>query len=182
MVGQTGAKNLGPLTSIDWTYLHLELLATPPPRGRGGRLRLQVRRRVSDAYEVIGLWRYPVKSMAGEAVEAVELDVDGVAGDRQWGVRDLDTDRLASAKKPRPFGGLLDWSARITDDGTVGVASPGGQTWTAGIPTSTRAVPGLDRPLVLPPSRPAARRPTTASGRRSPGRLCLKSRWNCRWR
>ena len=112
---------------------------------------------MSDAYEVNGLWRYPVKSMAGEAVEAVELDADGVAGDRRWGVRDLDTDRLASAKKPRPFGGLLDWSARITDDGTVEVASPG-------------------------PSRPAVRRPTTASGRRSPGRLCLKSRWNCRWR
>jgi len=40
---------------------------------------------VSDAYEVTGLWRYPVKSMAGEAVEAVELDADGVAGDRRWG-------------------------------------------------------------------------------------------------
>jgi uncharacterized protein YcbX len=37
---------------------------------------------VSDAYEVNGLWRYPVKSMA---VEAVELDADGVAGDRRWG-------------------------------------------------------------------------------------------------
>ena len=39
---------------------------------------------MSDAYEVNGLWRYPVKSMAGEAVEAVELDADGVAGDRRW--------------------------------------------------------------------------------------------------
>jgi len=39
---------------------------------------------VSDAYEMNGLWRYLVKSMAGEAVEAVELDADGVAGDRRW--------------------------------------------------------------------------------------------------
>ncbi len=39
---------------------------------------------MSDAYEVNGLWRYSVKSMAGEAVEAVELDTDGVAGDRRW--------------------------------------------------------------------------------------------------
>jgi len=107
---------------------------------------------VSDAYEVNGLWRYPVKSMAGEAVEAVELDADGVAGDRRWGVRDLDTDRLASAKKPRPFGGLLDWSARITDDGTVEVASPGGQTWTAGDPDLDTALSrAFDRPLVLAP-------------------------------
>ena len=37
---------------------------------------------MSDAYEVNGLWRYPVKSMA---VEAVELDAAGVAGDRRWG-------------------------------------------------------------------------------------------------
>ena len=80
---------------------------------------------MSDAYEVNGLWRYPVKSMAGEAVEAVELDADGVAGDRRWGVRDLDTDRLASAKKPRPFGGLLDWSPRNTPNRTVQETSPG---------------------------------------------------------
>ena len=39
---------------------------------------------MSDVYEVNGLWRYPVKSMAGEAVKAVELDADGVAGDRRW--------------------------------------------------------------------------------------------------
>ena len=37
---------------------------------------------MSDAYEVNGPWRYPVKSMAGEAVG---LDADGVAGDRRWG-------------------------------------------------------------------------------------------------
>ena len=68
---------------------------------------------MSDAYEVNGLWRYPVKSMAGESVQAVELNAGGVAGDRQWGVRDLDTDRLASAKNcllytsPSPRDGLL---------------------------------------------------------------------------
>ena len=39
---------------------------------------------MSDVYEVNGLWRYPVKSRASETVEAVELDADGVAGDRRW--------------------------------------------------------------------------------------------------
>ena len=39
---------------------------------------------MSDTYEVNGLWRYPVKSMAGEAVEAVELDADRVTGDQRW--------------------------------------------------------------------------------------------------
>lgn len=31
---------------------------------------------------VAGLWRYPVKSLAGEAISSTRLDVDGVPGDR----------------------------------------------------------------------------------------------------
>ena len=105
---------------------------------------------MDETYEVNGLWRYPVKSLAGEAVKSVELAADGVVGDRRWGVRDLDTGRLASAKKPGSFGGLLDWSARITDDGTVEVAAPGGQRWTAGDPDLDTALSrAFDRPLVL---------------------------------
>jgi uncharacterized protein YcbX len=33
---------------------------------------------------VIGLWRYPVKSMAGEALDEVEVSWHGFAGDRRW--------------------------------------------------------------------------------------------------
>ena len=34
---------------------------------------------------VAGLWRYPVKSMAPEALERVEVGWHGIAGDRRWG-------------------------------------------------------------------------------------------------
>ena len=34
---------------------------------------------------VAGLWRYPVKSMAPEALERVEVGWHGMAGDRRWG-------------------------------------------------------------------------------------------------
>lgn len=34
---------------------------------------------------VAALWRYPVKSMAAEALEAVDISWDGLAGDRRWG-------------------------------------------------------------------------------------------------
>jgi uncharacterized protein YcbX len=38
---------------------------------------------------VVGLWRYPVKSMADEPLEAVDVDWHGFAGDRRWAfVRD----------------------------------------------------------------------------------------------
>jgi uncharacterized protein YcbX len=33
---------------------------------------------------VVGLWRYPVKSMAGEAISAGEVSWHGLAGDRRW--------------------------------------------------------------------------------------------------
>lgn len=36
---------------------------------------------------IAGLWRYPVKSCAGEAVDALQLDADGwPVGDRGWGI------------------------------------------------------------------------------------------------
>jgi uncharacterized protein YcbX len=33
---------------------------------------------------VVGLWRYPVKSMAGEALESADVGWNGVEGDRRW--------------------------------------------------------------------------------------------------
>jgi uncharacterized protein len=41
----------------------------------------QNRRRVG---RVVGLWRYPVKSMAGEPVPEIEVSWHGFAGDRRW--------------------------------------------------------------------------------------------------
>src|SRR5262245_50682456 len=38
---------------------------------------------------IAGLWRYPVKSCAGEAVDTLQLDNDGwPEGDRAWGIAD----------------------------------------------------------------------------------------------
>lgn len=34
--------------------------------------------------QVAGLWRYPVKSMAAESLESVEVSWHGLAGDRRW--------------------------------------------------------------------------------------------------
>lgn len=34
---------------------------------------------------IVGLWRYPVKSMAAEALHVADVSWHGVAGDRRWG-------------------------------------------------------------------------------------------------
>ena len=39
---------------------------------------------VGEVGRVVGLWRYPVKSMAAEALSSVEVGFAGFAGDRRW--------------------------------------------------------------------------------------------------
>lgn len=66
------------------------------------------------------LWQYPVKSLQGTAVEAVDLDADGPRGDRAWGVLDVEADQLLSAKR---HGVLLD----ATVDGDEVLLPDGGR-------------------------------------------------------
>lgn len=53
------------------------------------------------------LVRYPVKSMGGESLDRCVVDRSGLAGDRRFGVVELDGGRVASAKQPRRWAGLL---------------------------------------------------------------------------
>jgi uncharacterized protein len=48
------------------------------------------------------LWRYPVKSMRGEQVEALTIDSRGVKGDRLFAVTDVDG-KFGSGKNTRRF-------------------------------------------------------------------------------
>jgi uncharacterized protein YcbX len=70
---------------------------------------------------VAALWRYPVKSMQGESPDEVELGVNGVAGDRSFGVLDLDSGSVLSAKRE---GRLLEATARLAG-ASVLVGLPG---------------------------------------------------------
>ncbi len=57
------------------------------------------------------LWRYPVKSMLGEALDAAEITERGVLGDRGYACVDLFTGRIASAKHPRKWAKLFECQA-----------------------------------------------------------------------
>lgn len=94
------------------------------------------------AERVIGtvaeLWRYPVKSMQGERLDAAEVSRRGITGDRAYALVDAETGRLVSAKRPRQWGGLMHHSAQLVDpdadppvvrmtlaDGTTCTTGPG---------------------------------------------------------
>jgi uncharacterized protein len=53
------------------------------------------------------LWRYPVKSMLGEELDAVDVSEGGVVGDRAHALRDRETGKVASAKHPKLWPNLL---------------------------------------------------------------------------
>jgi uncharacterized protein YcbX len=73
------------------------------------------------------IWRYPVKSMLGEQVDAARVDAGGIAFDRTLAVVDRVTGAVASAKHPRLWRSLLRYSVHI-DAGTVLITSPSGWT------------------------------------------------------
>jgi uncharacterized protein YcbX len=66
--------------------------------------------------KVVGLWRYPVKSLQGEPTASARVEDDGVLGDRQWGIRDERTGRILTARR-RPE--LLSASASYDDHAPV---------------------------------------------------------------
>jgi uncharacterized protein YcbX len=48
---------------------------------------------------VVGLWRYPVKSMLGEQLAATDVDAHGLAGDRRWALLDRATGLTLTARR-----------------------------------------------------------------------------------
>jgi uncharacterized protein YcbX len=71
---------------------------------------------------VVGINRYPVKSLQGEQLTETTIDPNGLAGDRQWGIVETHTGKVWSAKR---HGELLGASASTTADGPI-ITLPGG--------------------------------------------------------
>ena len=62
---------------------------------------------------VVGLWRYPVKSMQGEELEAAAIGDLGIVGDRQWALVDRATGLALTARRVPQ---LLFGAARLVGD------------------------------------------------------------------
>jgi len=75
-----------------------------------------------------GLYRYPVKSLLGEAITATEVTERGLAHDRRLALVDTETGKIASAKYPRRWRRLLTLTAQL-GAGAVHITAPDGKAW-----------------------------------------------------
>ena len=70
---------------------------------------------------IVSLWRYPVKSMLGEELNAAEVTKCGLLGDRAYALVDNADGKVASAKNPRKWPQMFDCRAALTDIPRAGV-------------------------------------------------------------
>ena len=73
-------------------------------------------------FRVTALWRYPVKSLGGEAVASSDVGEHGLTGDRQFGIVDRATGNVLTARRePRLLFARAAWH-----DGEVRIVGPDG--------------------------------------------------------
>lgn len=68
---------------------------------------------MTEVGRIAEIWRYPVKSMGGEKLDAANLGAGGLAFDRGWAVRDEADSVIKGAKW---LGGLMNCTARYLMD------------------------------------------------------------------
>jgi uncharacterized protein len=61
------------------------------------------------------IWRYPVKSMMGEELDASAVTEQGLLGDRAYALVDAETGKVASAKNPKRWPNLFECHAALTE-------------------------------------------------------------------
>jgi uncharacterized protein len=111
---------------------------------------------------VVALWRYPVKSMMGEELNACDVTERGLCGDRAYGLVDQETGKLASAKHPRKWGRLYDFRADFVEPPTLDAPAPpvritfprGARVRSDEPGVSRRLSEALGRPVALMASAP----------------------------
>jgi uncharacterized protein YcbX len=66
------------------------------------------------------IWRYPVKSMAGQRLDTCAVAMNGVLGDRGWAFRDEQRGEITTARK---IPGLMRFAARYREEPAQGKIS-----------------------------------------------------------
>ena len=69
---------------------------------------------------IVSLWRYPIKSMMGEELNATEVTEYGLLGDRTYALVDTATGMVVSAKNPRKWAKMFDSRAALVESQQLG--------------------------------------------------------------
>ncbi len=117
----------------------------------------------SDAGTIASLWRYPVKSMMGEELNASLVTERGVLGDRAFALIDHETGKVVSAKQPRKWARMFEFrSAYLEPPGGNGlppvrIMLPDGTIVTSDLPSLNEILSReLGREVALAASAPEA--------------------------
>ena len=70
------------------------------------------------------LWRFPVKSMLGEAVDSAEVTEGGLVGDRAYGLVERVSGKVVSAKNVKAYPALLHCRAAFVETPKTGQDAP----------------------------------------------------------
>jgi uncharacterized protein len=118
---------------------------------------------------VVSLWRYPVKSMMGEELNATEVAKMGLLGDRSYALVNSSDAKVASAKNPRKWPQLFDLRAPLADAPrtvvqvpSVRITLPDGTLVTSDQPDVDRILSNVLKHQVKLESALAEQRTTTA--------------------
>jgi hypothetical protein len=96
---------------------------------------------------LVEIARYPVKSLQGEVVSRAEIELDGVRGDRRWGIRDETTGKILTGRRAPQ---LLFAAAALASDGAPVITLPTGVTCHGpGATTDVALSEWLDKPVRL---------------------------------
>jgi len=110
---------------------------------------------------VVSVWRYPVKSMMGEELNAAEVTERGLLGDRAYALLDNSDGKAATAKNPRKWPRLFDFRAAFVEPPgaasevpAVRITLPDGTTVTSDQENLDRILSGaLNRGVTLAAAR-----------------------------
>lgn len=112
---------------------------------------------------VVSLWRYPVKSMQGEEINASFVTERGLLGDRAYALMDAEDGKTVTAKNPKKWPTMFAFRAAFLESATspqtvppVRITTPSGETLTSSQPDLNQALSKtLGRAVVFASQAPA---------------------------
>ncbi|HEV2029201.1 MAG TPA: MOSC domain-containing protein [Candidatus Dormibacteraeota bacterium] len=97
---------------------------------------------------VVEVWRYPVKSMAGESLDSCAVGEKGLDGDRRWALVDGTPNRAGKLLTIRQEERLMTYRARLSG-GVVEVVAAGGEMRSLDEGMMSHLATEASRPLTL---------------------------------